>query len=106
LPNTLAPSQGNFASIHQLDHLRALGQAGHDRRRNQIAAESGDAVLCCRAFGFQQCHKLRESALSTFCRDLIDVVGVQEGNLRRLGRCREGQREDKGASDRPRRKPF
>ena len=36
--------------IHQLGHLGALGQARHDRRRYQVAAEGCDTDLRRRAF--------------------------------------------------------
>ncbi len=92
--------QHEAQAVVEVDHLRALGQAGHDRGRDQIAAEGGDAVGGLGALLLEQGHQLGEAALAVDRRDLVDVVAMQEGDRDRRGRrsaaCQAEQQEDEG----------
>ena len=82
--------------IVQLDHLRALGDAGQHRGRDQVAAEGGDAVRGRRPLPLQQGGQLGEAAAPLLRRDLVHVVGVQHRDPDRIGERaapeQEGQR--------------
>ena len=82
--------------IVQLDHLRALGDAGQHRGRDQIAAERGDGVRGRRPLPLEQGGQLGEAATTLLRRDLVHVVGVQHRDLHRLGeRCAPEQQDQR-----------
>ena len=64
--------------VHQLDHLRALGDPGHHGRTDEVAAEGGDGVGRVARSCLSMVMSGREAAASLLGADLVDVVQVQE----------------------------
>ena len=85
--------------IVQLDHLRALGQPGQHRGRDQIAAEGGDAVRGIGPLLLQERRELGEAAAALPGRDLVDVVGVQQGDGHRLGARGAAEHQERRRGD-------
>ena len=66
--------------IGQVDHLRALGQARHEGRREEVAAEGGNGVRVAGPLRLQERHERREAAGAFYWCDLVDVVAMQDGD--------------------------
>ena len=80
--------------IVQLDHLRAFGDPGQHRGRDQVAAEGGDRVRRRRPLPLQQGGELGEAATALLGRDLVHVVGVQHRDPHRLGERGAPEQQD------------